>query len=219
MPRSPSHTIPLQCSTFSSILLFSLSSEFPPCVIRHPPHPLPVHPPPMTALSDRPLLPPTDCNVYPVSEDVATPKVSFSAAGEVLVGLLPQVPGEVLADLTLTITTSSTNTVLRVRRDNPKTVECWRGSYLMKRYENLPSFATEDPYEWLHVPVSLNESKILLNSLEVCPGLKVNGSNPTLVISTLKQANVVFNCQEGKFPPSVSQARFGCVASTEASRG
>ncbi|XP_042857556.1 uncharacterized protein LOC122243885 [Penaeus japonicus] len=138
-----------------------------------------------------------DCNVYPVSEDVATPKVSFSAAGEVLVGLLPQVPGEVLADLTLTITTSSTNTVLRVRRDNPKTVECWRGSYLMRRYENLPSFATEDPYEWLHVPVSLNESKILLNSLEVCPGLKVNGSNPTLVISTLKQANVVFNCQEG----------------------
>lgn len=136
--------------------------------------------------------------MYPVSEDVSTPGVKFSAAGEVVVGLLPPVPGEVLAGLTFTVTTSFTNTVLKVLQDNPKTLECWRGSYLLRTYKNLPSFATEKSYEWRHVLVSLRDGKILLNgSLEVCPGVKVEGSNPTLVVSTLKRANVAFNCQQG----------------------
>lgn len=134
-----------------------------------------------------------------MSEDVSTPGVKFSAAGEVVVGLLPPVPGEVLAGLTFTVTTSFTNTVLKVLQDNPKTLECWRGSYLLRTYKNLPSFATEKSYEWRHVLVSLRDGKILLNgSLEVCPGVKVEGSNPTLVVSTLKRANVAFNCQQGK---------------------
>ncbi|XP_047494030.1 uncharacterized protein LOC125042442 [Penaeus chinensis] len=138
-----------------------------------------------------------ECTVHPVTEDVSTPEVRFSQAGEVVVGLLPPVPGEVLAGLTFTITTSTTNTVLKVLMDNPKTLECWRGSYLLRTFKNLPSFATEKSYEWRHVLVSLRDGRILLNnSLEVCPEVKVEGSNLTLVVSTLKRSNVVFNCQE-----------------------
>lgn len=188
-----------------SAILFSFLSEFLPYILP------PMHSP-LSFLGSRysvtPLSCPADCTVYPVSEDVNTPGVRFSKTGEVVVGLLPPVPGEVLAGLTFTVTTSFTNTVLKVLKDNPKTLECWRGSYLRRTYKNLPSFATDKSYEWRHILVSLRDGKVLLNdSLDVCPGEKVEGSNPTLVVSTLKRTNVAFNCQEGKSSVVFSKAR------------